>query len=86
MASWVEHAVAELGAAQVCPDVLDRVQLQAVGRQVQQGDVVNRRSWLPARCQPAPSVGLMGTLKLPSEVLELLSRRRFAFQAEARMA
>src|SRR5215207_3533089 len=53
----IEHAVAELVAAQVGPDVLERVQLGAVRRQVQQGDVVGHAQ--PA-AGPVPSGAVDG--------------------------
>jgi len=51
----VEDPVAERVAAQVGPDVLDRVQLRAVGRQVQQGDVAGHAQ-LVAVLVPAGTV------------------------------
>jgi hypothetical protein len=51
----VEHAVAELIVAQVIPDVLDRVQLGAVGWQVQQGDVL-RHAQAATQLVPAGAV------------------------------
>ena len=62
-----EDPIAEFVAAQIGPDVFDRVQLRAVWRQVEQGDIVGDSQFI-ARLMPACAIDDEKSMRAGSHV------------------